>query len=104
MALPCSREPLLLPLKPPKGTWGSAPAVCELTWTMPASISFTKRRARPRSRVTIDALRPNRVWLARRTASSKSFASMIPTTGPKISSWAMRMSGPTRSKTVGATK
>ena len=96
--------PLLEPLKPPKGTWGSAPAVCEFTCTMPASISRMKRRARPRSRVTTDALRPKRVSLASATASSKSLASSTATTGPKISSWAMRMSGRTPSKTVGATK
>src|SRR6266566_7874860 len=32
-ALPCSRVPLEESLKPPKGTWGSAPAVMELMWT-----------------------------------------------------------------------
>jgi hypothetical protein len=35
--------PLLEPLRPPNGNCGSAPAVCEFTWKMQASISHEER-------------------------------------------------------------
>ena len=62
---------------------------------------FAVRRARPISRLQIEPDSPYGVALARRTASSSVSNGMIVTTGPKISSAAIRMSFETPSKTVG---
>ena len=56
---------------PPNGTCTSAPAVCELTWMIPAWISLVKRCVSRRSRVKIAAERPKRTAFARSIASSK---------------------------------
>src|SRR5919198_514322 len=40
---------------PPNGTWTSAPAVWGFTWRIPASASWTKRCAFPRSDVKVVA-------------------------------------------------
>jgi acyl-CoA reductase-like NAD-dependent aldehyde dehydrogenase len=50
------------------------------------------RRARPMSRLQTEPDSPNGVSFARRTASSSVSNGMIPTTGPKISSRAIRLS------------
>ena len=56
------------------------------------------------SRVHTAATRPYTVLLASRIASSRSWNVVIPITGPKISSWAIRASGRIWSNTVGAMK
>ncbi len=54
------------------------------------------------SRVQIEPERPYGVSFASRIASSSVSNGMTTTTGPKISSWAMRISERTLSKTVGS--
>ena len=63
--------------------------------------TFAARRALPMSRLQIEPDRPYGVALARRSASSSVSNGMTETTGPKISSFAIRMSFDTPSKTVG---
>ena len=72
--------------------------------TWPASIRRARRTALPTSAVHTEATRPYWVPLAIRSASSSSSAPSTESTGPKISSWAMRISDETSSKIVGATK
>jgi hypothetical protein len=73
----------------------------ELTLMTPAWRAFAARSALPMSRLQIDPDRPYGVAFARRSASSSVSNGMIETTGPKISSRAMRMSFDTPSNTVG---
>jgi hypothetical protein len=68
--LPCSRGPKEEPLRPPKGTWKSTPAVGRLTITMPASELRLKWVAYFRLVVAMPAERPNGVSLAVASASS----------------------------------
>ena len=73
----------------------------ELTLMTPAWSAFAARSALPMSRLQIEPDSPYGVALASRSASSSVSKAMIDTTGPKISSRAMRMSFETPSKTVG---
>jgi len=95
-----SHDPLRAEEAPP----ASAPAVSELTWTMPLCTSRMKRKAVAMSRVKIEAERPNLTSLASSTASSRSATGMTARTGPKTSSWASRMVGAMLPRTVGGTK
>jgi hypothetical protein len=72
--------------------------------TCPACIRRASRTARPMSDVHTHAFSPYRVPLAISTASSSESKLSTDSTGPKISSCAIRMSGVTRSKIVGSTK
>jgi len=63
----------------------------------------TKRKSFAGSPVKIDDDRPNCTPFATSIASSKPFTRMTETTGPKISSWAMRVCALTWSNTVGST-
>jgi hypothetical protein len=67
----------------------------------PAWSALAARRALPISRLQIEPDSPYGVALARRSASSSVSNGMIETTGPKISSRAIRMSFDTPSNTVG---
>ena len=67
----------------------------------PAWSARAERSALPMSRLQTEPDSPYGVAFARRSASSSVSNGMIDTTGPKISSRAMRMSLSTPSKTVG---
>ena len=73
----------------------------ELTERLPVWIPFAVRSALPMSRLQTEPDSPYGVALARRIASASESNGMIETTGPKISSFAIRMSFETPSKTVG---
>ena len=64
-------------------------------------MSSIARIAALMSRVKMEAERPYRLSLSTVTADSNASVSMISVTGPKISSWAIRIRGPTLSKIVG---
>ena len=100
---PCSRVPTPVPLEPPNGIWASPPGVPLLTCTMPVSMCSTNRKSLAGSPVKIEDERPNFTPLAASMASSKPGTRMTETTGPKISSWAMRVDARTWSNTVGST-
>ncbi|MNC74909.1 hypothetical protein D3C75_1263470 [compost metagenome] len=53
---------------------------------VPVSISSPRRSAATRSRVQIDALRPNSLSFIKVMASSSLSTCIMPTTGPKLSS------------------
>ncbi|MNP24641.1 hypothetical protein D3C76_1174140 [compost metagenome] len=53
---------------------------------VPVSISSPRRSAAARSRVQIEALRPNSLSFIKAMACSSLSTGMMPTTGPKLSS------------------
>ncbi|MOA57813.1 hypothetical protein D3C78_1820590 [compost metagenome] len=75
-----------------------------LTQTVPASMRGIRRWTRVRSLLQMLAPRPKALSLARRTASSRLSKGCATTTGPKISSCAMRACCGTSANTVGRTK
>ena len=70
----------------------------------PVRMAFDTRMARPKSLVQIDPDSPYCVSLAIRIASSSVSNGIAHTTGPKISSWATRMSLRTSASTAGRRK
>mmetsp|Transcript_41481 Transcript_41481/g.123940 ORF Transcript_41481/g.123940 Transcript_41481/m.123940 type:complete len:243 (-) Transcript_41481:818-1546(-) len=91
-------------LTPPNGRDGSE-RTKSLTKHIPASMSWVAMRwPLSRSSVKTAAPRPNSDWLARRMASASSCASVMASTGPKISSSKATMPGFTSVNTVGARK
>ena len=98
MSAPCAR-PTPDILYPPNGAsvWTLE---LQLTESTPVRTARAIRIARPMSRVQIDPDRPYGLSFASRTASSSVSKGMIATTGPKISSRAIRMPEVTESKTV----
>ncbi len=72
--------------------------------TWPVSMRRAKATASASSAAQTAPARPYTVPLAMRRASSSSSYLRIDRTGPKISSWAMVISGVTSAKTVGLTK
>ena len=74
----------------------------KLIHTIPDSSSRAMRSPLLRSDVHTDAPRPNSLSLASRSASSSESTTTIGSTGPKISSRMIRMSGVTPVRTVGA--
>ena len=73
----------------------------QLTEITPDLSAFAARSARPMSRLQIEPDNPYGEALARRSASSSVSNGMTPTTGPKISSRAIVMSGAMLSNTAG---
>ena len=87
---------------PPNGAsvWTDELQLTEMT---PDRMPLATRSARPMSRDQTDPDSPYGESLARRTASASSSNGMTATTGPKISSRAMRIPGVQPSKTAGET-
>jgi hypothetical protein len=94
----------MLRLWPPKEKNAIGAGTPALMPIMPHSISLRNFRAAPPEAVKIELPLPKGVALAKAMASSSDAARMTDNTGPKISSWAMRMAGVTSSNTVGPTK
>ena len=80
---------------PPNGAFIAIPLVGWLTFTRPVFDSRAKSSARPRSRVTMPADRPNSVSLATSIASSNEGTRWNASTGPNTSSCASRIAGVT---------
>ena len=102
-SVPCSRWPVPEAPSPPNGKWTSPPSVGAFTCTIPVLAVLMYSWAWTRSRVYTDDESPNSTSFEIFTASCKSDARNTLSTGPKISSRAVRMLVFTSVNIVGST-